>query len=299
MCRVFKAIQTLGIMILSFHPVFAADEQVILGVRSPDEGDLDLIRRADAIILPQARANDLQEACLRSKALIFPNYEVRLKYPGKIGQSLLFEDYGFSQPRTLRWPSLQALSGACGGRLDHPPHTLPFLVKADRGHEAESVFLIESRRSLTEALERIRRREDSGQRGFVTQDYVHSEGNALRAVIIGDRIVTYWKRPSVPGALITTIGKGATIDRQWRQDLQQKGREAAKDLANKTGINLAAVDFVFSLKEEDPEPLFLEINYYFARRGLGGNEAYYTLVHGAIRQWLRANALNPDAVRLA
>ncbi|MCP4598916.1 hypothetical protein, partial [Neptuniibacter sp.] len=148
------------------------------------------------------------------------------------------------------------------------------------------------------ALDFLTRREDSGLAGFVTQAYVPSGGNILRAVIIGKKVIAYWKRPEEPGQVITTISKGAIIDHQWRPDLQEKGRAAAQSLAAKTGIDLAAVDFVFPLSEKDPEPLFLEINYYFGRRGLGGSEKYYQLLYQAIRQWLEASGLDPEAVRL-
>ena len=70
-------------------------------------------------------------------------------------------------------------------------------------------------------------------------------------------------------------------------------------MSAKTGINLAAVDFIFSFSEKDPEPLFLEINYYFGRRGIGGSERYYQLLYEAVRGWLAEAGLDPDAVRLA
>jgi len=72
----------------------------------------------------------------------------------------------------------------------------------------------------------------------------------------------------------------------------------AQALARRTGINLAAVDFVFPLSKEDPTPLFLEINYYFGRRGLGGMDAYYRLLFRAIQEWLKGMGLNPETVEL-
>ena len=120
----------------------------------------------------------------------------------------------------------------------------------------------------------------------------------LRTVIIGKRFTTYWKRPSRPGQIITTISHGAIIDHHWRQDLQEKGKKQAWALSKTTGINVAAVDFVFDLPDKDPEPLFLEINYYFGRRGLGGSEKYYNLLYQAIQDWLSEVGLNPSSVRL-
>jgi len=132
----------------------------------------------------------------------------------------------------------------------------------------------------------------------VTQHFISSGGNVLRAVIMGNQILTYWKRPAKAGQIITTIRKGALIDHEWRPELQEKGKKQARVLSKRTGINLAAVDFVFPLSETAPEPLFLEINYYFGRRGLGGMDAYYQLLFRAIQDWLEGIGLNPKTVEL-
>ncbi len=284
-------------MILSFHPCFDADFNVVLGSRRLNDEDIDLINRADAVILPQGRPQDIFQACLKPGLRVFPNYDARFKYPGKIGQSLLFEDLGLPHPETLRWSTVNDFKETNQG-ADAFRHEQPFLIKDDKSHEAEGVFFIEDKTILSEALDFMGRREGSGLPGFVTQTYVPSGGNVLRAVIIGKNIITYWKRPENPGQVITTISRGALIDHQWKPDLQEKGEAAALVLAGKTGINLAAVDFVFSMSEKEPEPFFLEINYYFGRRGLGGSEAYYRILYQAVRDWLEEGGGNPDAVTL-
>jgi len=92
-------------MILSFHPCFDTDIQIILGDRALDSDDLEFIKKAEAIILPQACTQNLYEICAVSGASLFPRYEARTKYPGKVGQSLMFEDF------QLRIP------GHCAGRV--------------------------------------------------------------------------------------------------------------------------------------------------------------------------------------
>ena len=94
-------------MILSFHPCFDTSVQIILGERPLDSDDLKLIEKAEAIILPQACSADLYQACSGSNAHIFPDYGMRFKYPGKIGQSLMFEQLGLSHPETLRWNAVK------------------------------------------------------------------------------------------------------------------------------------------------------------------------------------------------
>ena len=284
-------------MILSFHPCFDTDVQIILGDRRLDSGDLELIRKAKAIILTQGCSADLHDACSGSGALIFPNYEMRFRYPGKMGQCTMFEHFGCPHPETLCWKTVKEFQK----EYQSPkifPHKLPFLVKTDKTHEAEGIYLVKDRDSQLEALEHLAHQERAGLCGFVTQEFVPSDGNVLRAVIIGKRIITYWKRPNRPGKVITTISRGAVIDHHWRPDLQEKVKAQVYAFSRTVGLNLAAIDFVFPFSEEDPEPLFLEVNYYFARRGLGGTLNYYHLLYQAIQDWMVEAGLDPKSVRL-
>ena len=70
----------------------------------------------------------------------------------------------------------------------------------------------------------------------------------------------------------------------------------AKKLEADTGINLAAIDFIFDFSQPDPEPLFLEINYVFGRRGLGGSMNFYHLLSEALQQWLAEHGFDPQCV---
>lgn len=279
-------------MILSFHPCFTADHQIILGDRSLNEADRRLIRSAHAVILPQGRADGVFHACQNAGAPMFPNYEMRHAYPGKVGQSRLFHAFQLPHPRTFRWRRVELFKKV------PTPHEFPFVVKDDGSHEAEGVFVVTGPKSLKAALDFLALKEGGENNGFVTQDFVDSGGNVLRSVIMGEQILTYWKRPVKPGQVITTISRGARIDPDWQPALQEKGKVQAQVLARRTGIDLAAVDFVFPLSKEDPGPLFLEINYYFGRRGLGGMDAYYRLLFRAIQGWLKGIDLDPETVQL-
>jgi len=284
-------------MILSFHPCFEADIQLILGDQALGSDHIRLIERAAAILLPQACTQDLFRICAESKAFVFPDYAARIQYPGKIGQQRLFETWHLRCPKTFCWRSVRHFEEV-QSRSSHMPHAYPFLFKEDKSHEGNGVFFLENEGGLEAALAQLEVRERSGSRGFVSQDYIPCGGNVLRAVIMGERMVTYWKRPGNPKAVITTLSRGAGLDYDWRPALQRKGEVQARLLSAKTGINLAAVDFVFPHASQDPEPHFLEINYYFGRRGLGGSETYYGLLYAVIRDWLKGRGLDPDAVRL-
>jgi ribosomal protein S6--L-glutamate ligase len=271
-------------MILSFHPCFTADHQIILGDRPLNEEDRRLIQCARAVILAQGRADGIHAECLAAGVPVFPDYEMRRTYPGKVGQSRLFERFQLHHPRTFRWKNMGLF------RKKAIPHEFPFVIKDNGSHEAEGVFLVTDSESLNTALDSPALKGDVESKGFITQDFVPSGGNVLRAVIMGREIRTYWKRPVQPGQMITTISKGARIDHGWKPTLQEKGKAQARVLAERTGINLAAVDFIFPLSKKDPEPLFLEINYFFGRRGLGGMDAYYRLLHKAVQDWIEGSA---------
>jgi ribosomal protein S6--L-glutamate ligase len=54
----------------------------------------------------------------------------------------------------------------------------------------------------------------------------------------------------------------------------------------RTKINLAGFDFLFS--PLSPKAYFIEINYFFGRRGLGGSEKFYQILIKEINQWLKS-----------
>jgi ribosomal protein S6--L-glutamate ligase len=275
-------------MILSFHPCFTAQGQIILGDRKLGSTDLSLIKGAEAVILPQTCSRALYRACKTSSALLFPNYDRRFQYPGKTGQSRLFEKMHWPHPATRRWRSARAM-------MRNPMQKMPFLIKVDRSHEGVGVWLVRSREELEFALKRL---EEWGGPPFLTQELIPCQGNVLRVVNLGGNLFPYWKRPQAPHGMVTTVSRGAIIDRRWRPDLREKGVIQTKRVCEASGIDLAAMDFVFSMTDPDPVPLLLEINYFFGRRGLGGSLTYYRMLHKAIRKWLGEHGIDPKPVRL-
>jgi ribosomal protein S6--L-glutamate ligase len=282
-------------MILSFHPCFLGDTLVILGDGTLDSHDLRHIRAAEVIILPQHCTSGLYRACKGFSAQIFPNYAARFEYPGKIGQSLLFKKYECPHPETLQWTSVKAFKEAYEGE-GNSLHRMPFLLKENETHEAEGIHTITDRRALEASLEDLKRLEGRESSGFISQQLITTEGNVLRVVVIGSRTITYWKRAQETGQMITTINRGAKIDRAWRPDLQEKARMETEGLVAATGMNLAAIDFVFDLTQPDPQPLFLEINYIFGRRGLGGSMRFYRLLSQALQEWLAERGFDTNSL---
>jgi ribosomal protein S6--L-glutamate ligase len=283
-----------ALMILSFHPCFVADAQIILADRQLSAEDRRLIRAADAIILPQTCSLPLYKACKKSETHVFPDYELRFRYPGKVGQSILFEKLRIPHPATKRWPSVEKFRDRQKEK-SAPPHDMPFFLKADKSHEGDGVLLVTDRNSLETALAHM---DKAGSDGFISQELIPCRGNVLRTVVLQKKIITYWKRSDNSRGVIATVSRGSRVDKKWKPELQEKGRAQAQWICEKTGINLAAFDFVFNLDLPDPQPFILEINYYFGRRGLGGSLRYYRLLLKAIREWLKENGFNAKPVKL-
>ena len=80
-------------MILSFHPIIEADENVICAGRLPDKSDLERIRRAEAVIVPQGCSEALYRMATTNCAHVFPNMDIRFDYPGKLEQISLFQKF--------------------------------------------------------------------------------------------------------------------------------------------------------------------------------------------------------------
>ena len=78
------------------------------------------------------------------------------------------------------------------------------------------------------------------------------------------------------------------IDMDSDPALRDKAVRCVKDFCSVTGINLAGFDLLFSADAKPTLPLFLEINYYFGRRGLGGSETFYSLLESEIEQWIES-----------
>jgi len=281
-------------MILSFHPLFEGDLYRICAGRDPDAEDVAAMRQASAVILPQGCRASLYRAATRSCARVFPNYDARFAYPGKIGQSRLFQHIGVDHPVTFsfadtadffhRYPS---------GEGPIPP---PAVVKLNWGGEAREVFPITQHRDLAHVLDRLRIYETSGQTGFILQKWIPSGARVLRVAVIGHIMSSYWRVMSSKSSPLASLSAGGLIDRTADNHLIAAAENATAAFCCKTGINLAGFDLLFSTDPSvaDPgTPLFLEINYFFGRRGLRGSNAYYHRLLDAIEFWLQNGTVAP------
>ena len=283
-------------MILSFHPLYPADQNLSCAGRDPGAAQLRAIQSADAVILPQGCRKSLYVMARNGCPHVFPHYDARFQYPGKFGQARLFHDTGVCHPRTIIYTRADLSPGEYETLLKNPPFDFPFVFKFDWGGEGETVFLVDSATSFETRLRQAISYEKTGQYGFLLQEYIPSQSRSLRVVVIHRRFISYWRVQTDGDGFYSNLQRGARIARDDAPELQKAAIASAVDFCRKTGINLAGFDFLFSekvLEKGRLEPLFLEINYFFGRQGLGGSDAYYRVLHEEIDNWIAHLNLKP------
>lgn len=272
-------------MIVSFHPCFGADKYIICAGRKPDDNDLAAIKAADAVILSQGCNEVLYKMASNNCSNIFPNYEAKFKYPGKIGQIYLFQETDVLHPKSETFEKVDSLP-------ENLPFDFPFVFKFDWGGEGYGVFLITSPEEFKDVIQKALNFERAGHVGFLIQEYILSQGRSLRVVVIGQKFISYWRVQENTEEFCSSLAKGAYLDFDSDPDLQEAAVKSAKHFCKMTGINLAGFDFLFSSEAVVKEPFFLEINYYFGRCGLGGSEKYYQILESEIKKWIESLKLN-------
>lgn len=276
-------------MIVSYHPLFEGDVHGLAAGRDPASDDAARMRDARAIILPQGCRESWYRLAKNLCPNVFPNYDARFRHPGKTGQILLFQESDVPHPKTRIFPDLAALEFDSG--LEFPPVPMPFVFKFSWGDEGRTVFRIADTDDWSIVIKQAGRYETTGQSGFLIQKYIPTDGRSLRVAVVGNRRIAYWRVADRGDRFAASVGSGAKIDYDSDPELQENAIVAANAFCKHTGINLAGLDMLFPT---DPSlvdtriPLFIEINYYFGRSGLGGSEGYYRLLIREIRAWLEA-----------
>lgn len=284
-------------MILSFHPMFPADKNLLCAGRLPGEKERTAIRAAAATILPQGCRRELFDMARRHCPRVFPDYTARFDYPGKTGQIRLFQECG------VRYPSSEVFSSAArfADRYRRLPADLPFrfpfVIKFDWGGEGETVSVVQSVEQLEAVIKKAVDFERTGLSGFIMQEFIACRNRVLRVAVVGSTNISYWRIGAKDHRSCVSAAAGAFIDADADPDLQRSAVDAVKRFAQRNRIDLAGFDLLFSEGKGEREPYFLEINYFFGRRGLGGSERYYALLAKEICGWLHRHGLSLPSCR--
>lgn len=269
--------------------MYVGNENRLCAGRDPGPEDRAAMEGAAAIVLPQGCREPLYRMASASCPHVFPDYEVRFRYPGKVGQARLFRNQSVPHPETVTFSSVAAFRDQTSRALFFPPGGFPAVFKLDGGGEGENVWRLDGPGDLEIALKTAERAERDGRPGFLLQRWVPGGNRTLRVAVIGDTLRSYWRVQDDPAEFRAGLAGGGRIDPSGFPQAQKAGRKAVADVCRKTGINLAGFDLLF----ENGQPLFLEINYFFGRKGLGGSEGFYPLLIDAIHRWLRNLGLTP------
>jgi ribosomal protein S6--L-glutamate ligase len=274
-------------MIASLHPCIKKDINILCAGRGLTEREKTRLKKAQAVIVAQGVTAQVYRDCRRLVPNVFPFFDLRFSMEGKVGDALLFQYHQVPHPRTLifenqkalyrQYPILEALPTLLSG--------YPLVLKADQGGEGTFVFLVHSREELMEKLALLPKGPGLSE-GFVLQERVDHGGRDLRVVILFDTFYAYWRVQPDPAIFLTNQSHGARIVPIGNLPREQRAIEAVKEFCAQTGINLAGFDIIFDQGKDPSLPLFLEINYYFGRKGLGGSIQFYGLLQQAADRWL-------------
>lgn len=282
--------------ILSYNLCIEAGQNLIWNKSAKEEQHAAFLRDASAVILPQGCSEKLYALSSDNCKSVFPNYHARFQYPGKTGQAELFQNLDVPHPQTCVYKDLNEWTKKVGRDLC----TFPSVFKLSWGGEGSNVALLQTESDLDHWLNNANTSEKNGQNGFLIQQYIPTGGKSLRVVVIGERYYSYWRiapdnneegQQGIAERFYSNLAKGATIDRNFMPERQEAAVQALHSFCQQTHINLAGVDFIFSEEEIEPEPLFLEINYCFRCKGIGGHDKYVAHLTDAIREWLETQRI--------
>ena len=293
--RDFDTASENGPMILSYQPCFVGDHNLICAGRQPDDSDRAALSAASAVILPQGCPAALYAMAAKHCRHRFPNFDARFAHAGKLGQIRLFRKSGLAHPTTALFESVADFCRQTGTAAMPAGLEFTLVFKFNWGGEGFTVYRIETRAQLEQQIAAAARFEQAGQRGFMLQALVSTGGRVLRVVRIGALCVPYWRVVDGEDQFNVSRSRGARIDRGLDSALQRQAVAQVVRLGRATGINLAGFDLIFDRDSARPQPLMLEINYFFGREGLGGSARYYRLLNDQIGQWLAELGLKAPA----
>lgn len=258
---------------VSFQPAVPMEENLPPYSDLADPAITGLLQQAAGVLLPQYVTQWRYAAIIRHARAWFPRLDARFTHYGKTRQIRLFREIGVRHPasRTYANPELlyrDFLENA-------PPWGYPLVLKGDTGGGGSLVFPIYRPSDLPRYLDRL-----PPDRPALMQSWVEHGGKDLRVVVYGRHTVTYFRVGG--GQFYNNICRGGRLDHSGWPHLQEKGSAVVLSFCDRVGIDVAGFDLMFP---DDGEPVFVEINYHFGRKGLGGTQGHRAHLLQAIQSW--------------
>ncbi len=268
--------------LVSFRPEIPMEENLPPYIPVEDAGVRDLLRGAAGVLLPDYVTPWRYESITSLAGEWFPRLEARFLCHGKTRQILLFRRIGVRHPESLLFDDPDRLMAHFGE--NGPPWEYPFVLKGDTGGGGTTVFPIRSGADLPKYLEML---PDEGP--LLLQRWVDHGGKDLRVVVYGNHAVSYFRIGD--GRFYNNVCRGGRLDHEAWPHLQERGVEAVRRFCASTRIDIAGFDLMFP---DEGDPVFVEINFHFGRKGLGGAGGHRAYMRKAIDDWrercLRASA---------
>ena len=266
---------------LSMNSLVSLDENLPNLAPLDDPAVVTLIRSARGVVMPRAASEGRYRRVAALARDWFPNFEPRFAYAGKTKQTMLFHRYEVRHPKTFIYRSPADLGAADRSGL---PLAYPFVLKGDRGGGGSSVHPVTCRDNLQAALGRL-----PGEEPLLIQEWVQHGGMDLRVVVVGFQMVSYFR---VGRGFYNNVCRGGRVERSLFPERQEAGMDAVAKFCSLTGIQVAGFDLMFP--DEGP-PVFVEINFHFGRKGLGGTPGFRRLFGEAVRAWQRGVSYPPHS----
>lgn len=263
---------------VSFYPRIPLDENVSI-FEPLDDNNLGLmLRQAAGVLVPPYISPWRYHAITRLANSWFPRLDARFAYQGKIRQIDLFRRLGVRYPEThtFRDPAtlVQYLQrfGA--------PWEYPFVLKGDKGGGGSTVYPIYRPSDISRHIVKLPAAEP-----LLLQKWVKHGGKDLRVVVYGTQAISYFRVGG--GQFYNNVCRGSRIDHDLCPEQRRGGILATLEFCRKAFIDIAGFDLMFP---DNHQPVFIEINFHFGRKGLGGRSGHQKKVEQAVKQW-RANIL--------
>lgn len=260
---------------VSFDPRIPMEENLSIFSSMEDPRVGRLVRDAAGVLLPTYVTPARYDAVIRRARSWFPRLHAKFRYGGKIPQVRLFRELGISHPPSLLFRNPEHLLSFFPKAGS--PWEYPFVLKGDTGGGGSRVFPIGHPRDLEDKLAGLPQDEP-----VLIQQWIDHGGKDLRVVVYGDRTVSYFRIGD--GGFYNNLCRGGRLDHGSWPDLREKGCRAVLELCRRAEIDLAGLDLMFP---PGAGPMFVEINFHFGRKGLGGTRGHRRHLVGAVHRWRR------------
>jgi len=258
---------------VSFRPEIGMEENLPPYSKIEDRPSIDLLRKAAGVLLPSHVSPWTYRNITQHARNWFPRLDTRFNYQGKTRQVQLFTHLKVRHPESLVFGNPFSLQTAL--REKGPPWPYPFVLKGDLGGGGETVFPIYSQDDVAECLETLPK-----DKPLLIQKWVDHGGKDLRVVTYGDQAISYFRVGG--GRFYNNVCRGGRLDHNGWPELQRKGVSAVLAFSKQAGIDIAGFDLMFP---DEGAPVFVEVNFHFGTKGLGGLKEHRRHVERAIWRW--------------